>query len=331
MGIKSYLEESLSFIESKEMRDYLRVELPKFHSIAMFCADIVAYAPAPIERKLPVLEQIVQEAKPELAYDGAPFTIYASRFAQSCRTALAERYSGPDGTIFWLKASSYDDDRSCLFDNEFFTRFDAAIRYLEQLAEENPDDCAFEGLSYTITKYVPDGKDGLVEYCTWYLNNTRELWYFEYECSRSDFQEGWRDLFDYLGDGPNLPVPFQPGDIVVADCLPYAAPCRVLILDIGIGDNRDCCCISALSIGKNGLLFSGAFKHNHFLSYRGDSSRVSGLYRAARWTGALTAEEESFAVLSPLIHAKPELGIEIRDHISMKGSVWQEVKDTFHL
>lgn len=166
MEMKSYLEESLSLIESKEMRDYLRVELPKFKSISMFCADIVAYAPAPIERKLPVLEQIVQEAEPLLAYDGKPFTIHASRFVQSCRTALAERYSGPEGTVFWLKASSYDDDGSCVFDNTFFSKFDAAIRYLEQLAEENPDDCAFEGLSYTITKYIPDGKDGLREYCT---------------------------------------------------------------------------------------------------------------------------------------------------------------------
>lgn len=49
MEVRSYLEESLSFIESREMRDYLRVELPKFKSISMFCADIVAYAPAPIE------------------------------------------------------------------------------------------------------------------------------------------------------------------------------------------------------------------------------------------------------------------------------------------
>lgn len=327
MEVKSYLEESLSFIESKEMRDYLRVELPKFRWVAMDCADIVAYAPAPIERKLPVLEQIVQEAEPLLAFDGKPFTIYASRFAQSCRTALAERYSGPEGAMFWLKASSYDDDGSCLFDYIFFTKFDATIRYLEQLAEENPDDCAFEGLNYTITKYIPDRKDGLREYCTWYLNGTRELWYFERDYSRSDFQEGWRDLFDYLGDGPNLPVPFQPGDIVVADCLPYAAPCRVLIL--GIGDNRDCCCISALSIGKGGLLYTGAFKHNHFLSHRGDSSRVSSLYRAARWTGELTGEEEPFAVLSPLIRAKPELGMEICSYVRTEGSAWSEVKDVF--
>lgn len=237
--MEDYIEASLAFIESEEMRDYLREELPKWGAIAIFCADIIAYAPAPIERKLPVLEQIVREAGEELAYDGEPLTAHASRFAQSCRAALEERYSNPDGGMFWPRASSYDEDRSCLFDNAFFTKFDAAIHYLEQLTEENPDDCAFEGLSYTITKYVPDGKNGLRVYCTWYLNGNRELWYFD-GCEP--------ELLDYIGAGLNLPVPFQPGDIVVADCLPYAVPRRVLILDVG--DNCDCCCVLSLSIGE---------------------------------------------------------------------------------
>lgn len=324
--MEDYIEASLAFIESEEMRDYLREELPKWGAIAISCADIIAYAPAPIERKLPVLEQIVREAGEELAYDGEPLTAHASRFAQSCRAALEERYSNPDGGMFWLRASSYDEDRSCLFDNAFFIKFDAAIRYLEQLAEENPDDCAFEGLSYTITKYVPDGKNGLLEHCTWYLNGTRELWYFE-GCEP--------ELLDYIGARLNLPVPFQPGDIVVADCLPYAAPRRVLILDVG--DNCDCCCVFSLSIGENGHLFASAFKHNFFLnnsrSETGDRSRVSGLYRAARWTGELTTEEEPFAVLSPLIHARPKLGAEIGDFVCKgdNGKPWPEVKATFGL
>lgn len=89
--MESYLEASLAFMESKEMRDYLREELPKFRSVASFCAEIVAFAPAPIERKLPVLEQIAREAAPERDRFGEPFTTDATRFAQSCRTALAER------------------------------------------------------------------------------------------------------------------------------------------------------------------------------------------------------------------------------------------------
>lgn len=331
-GTGDYIEASLVFLESKEMRDYLRGELPKLRWHAMDCADIVAYAPAPIERKLIALERIVREAEPELAWDGEPYTKYAADFAKSCRMALEERYSGPDGAMFWLQAGSYDEDMyDCILDSDysfyttFFTEFDAAIRYLEKLAGEEPDTYGFEGLSYTITKYVPDGKGGLNEHCTWYLNNARELWYFDYDKA----PKGFKSLLDYLGSGPNLPVPFQPGDIVTADCLPYARPRRVLILEVG--DNRDCCCLQVLSIGEGGRLFTGAFKHNSFLCHTDDGSRVSGLYRAARWTGGLDAEEEPFAVLSPLLRARPELGIEIWEFIvkGAEGRDWQEVKEAF--
>jgi len=115
--------------------------------------------------------------------------------------------------MFWLRSNSCDEDLyDYLFDNRyssdttFFTEFDVIIRCLEKLAAENPDVYNFEGLSYTITKYVPDGKGGLVEYCTWYLNNARELWYFDYE----NRPGGWTELLD---DDLNLPVPFQPGTL----------------------------------------------------------------------------------------------------------------------
>lgn len=332
--MQSYLEASLAFMESKEMRDYLREELPKFRSMASYCAEIVALAPAPIERKLPVLEQITREAAPKLNSFGQPSAVDATRFAQSCRTALEERYSGPEGTMFWLQSDCYDKDileyvfngDSSLF-TTFFTEFDAAIRYLEKLAEEEPDNYSFEGLSYTITKYVPNGKGELEKYCTWYLNNAREIWYFEH-VKHQDF---WSRVIDYIGALLSLPVPFRAGDIVMADCLPYAPPQRVLILDVG--DNLDYCSIQALSIGGNDYLDASAFKHNGFLTISDESSRVSGLYRAARWTGELPAEEEVFAVLSPLIHAKPELGKEIGNYIrrGIDARTWAEVKATFGL
>ncbi|MDE6280822.1 MAG: hypothetical protein K2M15_03370 [Oscillospiraceae bacterium] len=326
--MQSYLEASLAFLESEEMRNYLREELPKFPWVAQYCAKIVVYAPAPIEQKLPVLEQIIQEAGPELAFDGEPFTVCAARFAHSCRTALKERHSGPEGVMFRLLTSSCDEDKSCPFDQAFFTEFDAALRYLEQLETECPEDYTFEGLSYTITKYVPSNKGELKEYCTWYLNNARELWYFEYVYD--NYPDDWEDLLDYGGDSLNLPVPFQPGDIIVADCLPYAAPRRILILEVG--DNRDCCCLQALSINKDSYLSTGAIKHNSFLS-PSENSHISALYRARRWTGELSAEEEPFAVLSPLIHARSEFGSEIWDYFyrlcpdTRDSLTWQEMKD----
>lgn len=308
--MKNYIDAALTFMESKEMHDYLHKELPRLHWAARGCAVIVAYAPAPIERKLPVLEQIAREPDPEVAFDGKPFTAYAARFARSCHLALEERHNGPEGVVFSVESGVYNEDADVnTYPRALFTDFDAALRYLERMMEEYPEEYVFEGLSHTVTKYVPDSSGQLTEYCTWYLNNMRELWYFDYEISSRELPGDWEPPLDYLGN-LNLPVPFQPGDIVVADCMPYAPSRRVLILSVG--DNIDCCCLQVLFIWKNGCLDIGAFKHNQFLC-NGELSHVSGLYRAIRWTGELPAEEEAFAVLAPLIRERPEFGEEIWD------------------
>ena len=265
---------------------------------------------------------------PELAFDGEPFTVHIARFARFCRTALEERYSGPKGSMFLLQARSCDGSVSCPFNHAFFTEFDAALRYLEQLETESPEDYAFEGLSYTITKHVPDGKGELKEYCIWALNNTRELWYFDY--ADDNYPDDWVRLIDYDGASLTLPVPFQPGDIVLADYLPYASPRRVLILDVE--DSRDCCCLSALSLGDYHCLFTSTFQSYEFVLYQ-EGSLVSGLYRAVKWTGELPAEEEPLAILSPLVRANPELGLEIEEYFWRESveKPWSEVKVAFGL
>ena len=328
----AYIDASLAFMESREMRDYLREELPKSDWAAMACAEIVAYAPAPIEKKLPVLEQIAREPDPKTAYDGEPFTAWAARFVRSCRMALEERCSGPEGAMFRLESEDRDTD---MFRNAFFTDFNAALRYLARKREESLEGYHLEEAGYTITKYAPDGKGQLKEICTWYLNHLGELWYFDYEISLKKLPRDWEPLLTFLGD-LNLPVPFQPGDIVTVDCRPYVSPRRVLILEVG--DNCDCCCLQVLFMREDGRLDTGAFKHNHFLCH-GEISHISGLYRAARWTGEKAAPEEPFAVLSPRIHARPALGSEIwnyffaRSYKDLQGEkytpTWQELKRCF--
>lgn len=194
---------------------------------------------------------------------------------------------------------------------------------MKNLEEEYPQESAFKGLSYTITKYLPVDNGQLDEYCIWYLNNSLEPWYFDY----LNFSDGWEKI---LYHDLNLPVPFQLGDIVLADCRPYARLRRVLILDVG--DNIDCCCLRALYIGEDDQMFEGAFKHNDFLFNSDGFSPISGLYRAYRWTGKPADCEEPFDMLSPLIYKRPGLGIEIRDYIWEKGidgRPWTEVKGFF--
>ncbi len=320
----NYIETSLAFIESKEMRDYLMTELPKSDKAADTCADIIAFAPASIERKLPVLEQIAWEIKPELGCNEESPTNRAAEYVYSCHKALAERHSGSDGSVFWLRAFTYNKAGNDFFDNAFFQNFDAGIRYLKYLQREYQKDSAIEGQNYEMTKLVPDDDGRLVEYCVWYLNDACEiLWYFD-DHSKLGFGGASPPIF--------LPVPFRPGDIVAADCRPYAAPRPVLILDIG--DNLDCCSVSCLSIGKDGRLYASVFKHNGFLD-SGEISQVSVLYRAAKWTGGLTAEEKPLAVLSPLIHEKPELGVKIMEYLYDRKSSerfaasWEEIRVLF--
>ncbi len=330
--IGNYLEVSLAFLESREMREYLRNELPKWGDVSYYCAKIVAYAPAPIEKKLPVLEQIGRMAKPEPG-DKRTWENTGARFADSCRSALAERYCGPDGGLFWLQDFRYHKNGR-MFGHAFFTEFDSALRYLEELTEEYPQESSLEEQNYTITKCLPKGRGRLEEYCTWYLNAEGELWYFDY-CYDDSFwrRRDWKPLIDACGCFLNLPVPFQPGEIVEADCLPFAKPRRVLILEVG--DNQDCCCLQALFMQKKGRLNAGAFKHNDFLQYP-ENSPVSGLYRAKRWTGKLSHGEEPLAVLSSLIQERPAFGREIWDCLyewkwgktgyPQDGITWEELK-----
>lgn len=300
----NYIETSLAFIESKEMQEYLMAELPKTCRAADTCADIVAFAPAPIEHKLPVLEQIVREIKSKSGCNVESPINRALGYVCSCYKALAERHSAPDGSIFWLRAFTYNKAGNDFFDHAFFQNFDAAIHYLECLQQEHRKEAAVEGQNYEMTKLVPDDDGHLVEYCVWYLNDACEILWYSDDDSELGFGGGRPPIF--------LPVPFRPGDIVAADCRPYAVSRPVLILDIG--DNLDCCCVSCLSIGKDGCLDVSAFKHNGFLN-NGEISQVSVLYRAAKWTGGLTAEEKPLAVLSSLIHEKPELGVEIMEYL----------------
>ena len=350
--MKDYLDEALNFIESTEMRDYLREVLrDKFKTNSKMCggryicAVIVSYAPATLEQKIPVLDLIAEQTK---AYRDSDFRDPA-KFARQSRLALEERYKNPPGTIFWLRNWNYQWEAGSDFGYKFFTEFDAAVNYIRQQMERDKE---FLGLnpenynSHSIEKYIP-GKNGVLEeYCTWILNHSGEIWYFDYDSTFSP--KDWDDIWDYLGCNLNLPTPFYPGDIIIADCRPFAKERCVLIADIG--DNADCCSLQSIHITPNGKLTASAFKHNAFL-HDTEYSHVSGLYRAAKYHGELTECEKPLAVMSAAIKASPDLGKKILDFIWGKlhdiynkyhkfpqindneyiGAEWEQIKTEFNL
>ena len=90
--MNTYIEETLKFIESDEMRDYLRTRLdwfgPEWFGRAK-CTQVVSFAPAPLERKIPVLKLIAKQTE----YDSEHDYYAPSKLAECAQMALDERYS----------------------------------------------------------------------------------------------------------------------------------------------------------------------------------------------------------------------------------------------
>ena len=76
----------------------------------------------------------------------------------------------------------------------------------------------------------------------------------------------------------NLPVPYQPGDVLVIDCRPYAPGafyCRLK----EVGD--DCCGIQCEYVNSEGEIETGALKHgDYFFNHREVYQYLSPLYKA---------------------------------------------------
>lgn len=322
--MQTYLEETLKFIESEDMRVYLRKVAPEWLGKGLWCrrtcVQIVSSAPAPLERKISVLELIAEQTQA-----GENDFEDPAKFAKQSRLAFDEQDNNPLGTIFWLKDRYYFEE-GCDF---FFTDFNSAIRFIKEQLAENEQPNIHESQSYAICKLIPGEKGTMIEYCRWILNYLGELWYFHYIEGRP---EDWEDLFDCTGGSLNLPVPFTPGDVILADCRPFAKERRVLILEIG--DNSDCCAVQCLYLLPNWRLNMSAFKHNSFLRSP-ERSYISGLYRAARWIGELTEQEAVFAIIGKAIKENPALGSDIWKYIYENGDVdgvtWEQMQAAFGL
>ena len=104
---------------------------------------------------------------------------------------------------------------------------------------------------------------------------------------------------DYCrGADLNLPVAFKAGDLIETDGFPFGPKNYMLI--VGIGNNRDCCCVQGLARTKEGDWNMGAVKHGMVgFSYY---PKVSMLYSAHMIEGGLPEEE------SLLVKVKEYLG-----------------------
>ena len=97
----NYIAETLKFIESDEMREYLRTRLDWLGTDwrgRNLCGDIVSQAPAPLEMKVPALELIAEQTECNPEHDFCD----PAKKAELARYALAERHNNIPGAAYLL-------------------------------------------------------------------------------------------------------------------------------------------------------------------------------------------------------------------------------------
>ena len=310
------------FMPSREMREYLLKDKPNRYQVM----DIIIGAPVSLETKAGFFQKLMcrddlfhaaldeittafsesdNETEEKIEHLKWHSEYSFTAHYKALRLALDALRLKP-GEILLLNEAWYDED----FSDENESRgsvpllsLDAALRYIrDEMKEEEWND---ETECWTkLEKWVP-GENGEMEHLYTYYLIRDEIVFFEkmklipdehwFWCAQErKYSSGNRDL--------NIPIPYQPGDIVKANCLPFAPVKHVLLLEVG----NDCCGVSALYRRKDGKWETGALKHGHFMeSY---VPMISPLYRISSYEGCLPPEEQILQKISEHINGDPEKG-----------------------
>ncbi|MCL2120740.1 MAG: hypothetical protein FWH28_00640 [Clostridiales bacterium] len=316
-------EEALRFIESAELRTHLRDGSAQLRNDDY--AKIIASAPASIELKIPVLERISWQAAPvskSRDYDAA------SALA-AFRAALDERYeNNPPGTVFllhirWLGAyGSFGQEEDFW---RLFSDFDEAVRFIRIEKLPRLEEASWRYRSwYEIIKYKPDDEGNMIHEIKWTLNAYGDIWYFhggreflhrhgflDYRASEAYLGEiGLPAHLRFCRSSIDLPVPYQPGDMLSVDLCPFAE--QRYVVAAGYEGGRLQCIYE-----QRGKLYCFPLEDLYGWGYMSARMLLSSLYRAQRMEWQ-EGEEGLLIRISAAIKANPGLGRE------MMLSLWGE-------
>ena len=110
----------------------------------------------------------------------------------------------------------------------------------------------------------------------------------------------------------NVDIPFEPGDIVTVDSIPFAKPQNIVLLEVG----SDCCGVQALYRNEAGEWDTGAVKHGTI--YPEVMAMISPLYRMRKHTGPLEDSEKQLEAASHKI----KKGVEMENESLAQGVFW---------
>lgn len=276
-----------ALLPSLEMREYLKRE-PMLPGQSML--DLIKGAPVSLEEKA------------KWAWGEYKSEVEAALFELTLRP----------GEIFTLTDAWYDNDireQKTGFDAPYLS-FGSVIAHIREELEESGDE--YNDLQwYVLEKWIPAGNQELKKTYTYWLIKDQVMYF----CNE-------RRQDSLLAD-PNLPVPFQVGDMLTIDCRPFAPVKRALLLELG--DNRDCCCLQALCLDeKTGSWIIGAVKHR---SLFGQYPLYTPIYRLSRFAGELSPEEQPLLSVQKAIGEEESKGRKIWDRYQKYSSYPQGLTD----
>lgn len=332
-----YLEEALNFMESKTMREYLRNtdERIMFRELC----SLIALSRAGIAEKEAALRKIAAVHQADKFTD--PLGM-----AEEAHLAQKLLQSDSPGTVFllteyWRGNQDETPDEAGDWDfvkqhSEAYHTFGQAIRAMQEEDDEvneSPEDQLSwdDGDCWNEITRCDLNEEGYLEKVIKYtVGVSGTIWGFRWPDegneSRRDYRS--RNRFD-IKVNIDLPMPFQPGDIITVDSRPFQRLFHTVVLENSMP--VDCCSLQCLYVDWDGTLNYGAFKHN----LRGEIRVFSPILRADYYTGELPESEQPLAAVSKALRRRPELGQEIFEYFRKERSdekaEWGELKEALRI
>jgi len=313
---REILNLALGFLESQEMKDYLKnYDFSK--SLAPItlhdCCATIVRARSPLAEKAAALRKAAEllEAGAADYSESCDYSEPAS-LAGAAEAAIEETKVTAPGTVFLLYEKSLSHDGSYdNWDTGLFFSFDAAMQKLRDTSscykENYPTGTDINNDTwFTISKWEPDEGDTLRKKIEWLLSGCGDIWFFEAEKPENDDDKMRQllyentDNFQPYGVEAYLPMPYKPGDIVTFDGRPMKEIFHCVILSNP--DYRDCCSVQCLFIDKFGKLKQAALKHGSTFG----SFIFSFVQRAEFFAGTLPKREKRLREISRVLSENAE-------------------------
>ena len=280
---------------SEDMKAYLCEHVDELRKYQIM--DMISGAMIPLERKQRFFERLaeIEEASSDVSMDvylesdcywKAPYRMYAEKIAK----ALVDLHikSKADGVLIMRECELRNNEHRLLDDLPFFSyeKFDAYLDGYIKNIEDYSENSSF--FWHEIEKYEENKAGDLQEVCDYIFINGEVMFY------------AYNDDFDcWPNPDLNLPVPFQPGDIIEVNPIPFAKKKKAVILQIQ--DNHDCCAIQVLHLNDENLIDSATLKHSSYFYDNQGVIDLSALYTASLYKGVPSESEEYLNLASKFV------------------------------